>query len=230
LRVIVTILSAQEYSTKFCSSVSTASSRKAASGGQLAGERGAVNASPRGVGRVRISGRIFLHSLEAVERPLQRARCTHRLVRVPSARPAATSIKPCWRPWLSRTGSGTRGCPRRKRRRRQPPAVFAASPRSCRHSLVVHEAQPFANTELPAPPGDSFEKSPGVVNGRRSEQVSRDDRLAPAAITVIAAAAEQKHNHKDDQQEFHNFLQNLNLRTSIECRAGVTITVGSEDT
>jgi hypothetical protein len=79
--------------------------------------------------------------------------------------------------------------------------------------LVVHEAQPFANTELPAPPGDSFEKSPGVVNGRRSEQVSRDDRLAPAAITVIAAAAEQKHNDNDDQQEFHNFLQNINSRT-----------------
>src|SRR6266446_6394104 len=35
--VIVAILSAQEYSTKFCSSVSTIPSREAASGGQLAG-------------------------------------------------------------------------------------------------------------------------------------------------------------------------------------------------
>jgi hypothetical protein len=40
--------------------------------------------------------------------------------------------------------------------------------------------------------------------------VSREQRLAPAAITVIAAAAEDKEKHKDDQQEFHNFLRNMN--------------------
>src|SRR5260370_37505985 len=44
--VIVAILSAQEYSTKFCSSVSTIPSREAASGGQLAGGGGGGQRQP----------------------------------------------------------------------------------------------------------------------------------------------------------------------------------------
>jgi hypothetical protein len=35
--------------------------------------------------------------------------------------------------------------------------------------------------------------------------------LAPTAITVIATTAKHKEKHKDDQQEFHNFLQNVNF-------------------
>ena len=42
--------------------------------------------------------------------------------------------------------------------------------------------------------------------------ISREQSLAPAAIAVIAAAAKEKHNYENDQQEFHNILQNMNFR------------------
>jgi hypothetical protein len=34
-------------------------------------------------------------------------------------------------------------------------------------------------------------------------------RLSPAPVSVKTAATEQKDKNNDDQQEFHNFLQNL---------------------
>jgi hypothetical protein len=98
-------------------------------------------------------------------------------------------------------------------------------------------AQPFANTKLPAPQpvcrdnaavfyeAETDARVIPLRNPRASlmeegvHEYSQDDRLAPAAITVIAAAAEQKHNHKDDQQEFHNFLQNLKFK-NVELDVG----------
>jgi hypothetical protein len=59
---------------------------------------------------------------------------------------------------------------------------------------------------------------------------SRERRLAPAAITVIAAAAEQEENHKDNQQEFHNFLRNINYMTYTKYGFAITITLVSEYT
>src|SRR5216684_4416427 len=51
--VIVAILSAQEYSTKFCSSVSTIPSREVPADGQLAGRGGGCQRQPRGSLRLR---------------------------------------------------------------------------------------------------------------------------------------------------------------------------------
>jgi hypothetical protein len=46
--------------------------------------------------------------------------------------------------------------------------------------------------------------------------------LAPPAVTVIAAAAKQKDNQKDDQNEFHRFLQNISCGPSFLGSLGVS--------